>query len=246
MNIFWIALIALSQHAQHHNPQHSFEDTDRWVEEFENDERDAQQRPDEVVRALNLTAGDVVADIGAGTGYFTRRFAKAVGDTGTAYAVDLEPNMLKYVAERAEKDGQPNIGDGDDDEPFTGTELGRPLLHLQHDPPHRLARPVLQDSGSGPSRRWSTRYRGLLQGHRARPRAVSTNAHREKGADSRGDGGRLAIVDFYKDIELDQGPSRQMRIAKKALIAEVTAAGFRLVEEHDFLPVQYFVVFEAP
>jgi len=37
-----------------------------------------------------------------------------------------------------------------------------------------------------------------------------------------------------------------MRIAKKALIAEVTAAGFRLVEEHDFLPVQYFVVFEAP
>ena len=108
---FLMMLMAFVQHQgqQHHDPQHSFEDTHRWIEEFENPERDAQQKPDEVVRALNLSPGDVVADIGAGTGYFTRRFAKAVGDNGIAYAVDLEPNMLKYVGERAEKDGQPNI-----------------------------------------------------------------------------------------------------------------------------------------
>ncbi len=111
---FLMMLLAFFQHQghqgqQHHDPQHSFEDTHRWVEEFENAERDAQQKPDEVVRALNLAAGDVVADIGAGTGYFTRRFAKAVGNNGIAYAVDLEPNMLQYVAERAENDGQPNI-----------------------------------------------------------------------------------------------------------------------------------------
>ena len=56
-------------------------------------------------------------------------------------------------------------------------------------------------------------------------------------------GGRLAIVDFYKDAELTEGPSKAMRIAKQSLIDEVTGAGFRLVEDHDFLPVQYFLVF---
>ncbi len=208
MNILWIVLIALSQHAQqHHNPQHSFEDTDRWVEEFENSERDAQQRPDEVVQALNLAAGDVVAD----TGYFTRRFAKAVGDTGIAYAVDLEPNMLKYIAERAQKDSQPNIV------PVmasTSPSLAPSSIDLFF-----ICNTIHHIGARGEY------YKILARDMRP--------------------GGRLAIVDFYKDIELDQGPSRQMRIAKKALIEEVTAAGFRLVEEHDFLPVQYFVVFEA-
>ena len=214
MNIFWIVLIALSQHVQeHHNPQHSFEDTDRWVEEFENSERDAQQRPDEVVQALNLAAGDVVADIGAGTGYFTRRFAKAVGDTGIAYAVDLEPNMLKYIAARAKKDGQPNIV------PVMATTTSPSLAPSSVDL-FFICNTIHHIGERGEY------YKILARDLR--------------------DGGRLAIVDFYKDIELDQGPSRQMRIAKKALIEEVTAAGFRLVEEHDFLPVQYFVVFEAP
>lgn len=211
-SILLMMLMTSVQHQgqQHHNPQHSFEDTDRWVDEFENSERDAQQKPDEVVRALNLSAGDVVADIGAGTGYFTRRFAKAVGDNGIAYAVDLEPNMLKYVTKRAEKDGQPNIV------PVLATHSSPMLapnsvdLFFVCNTIHHI----------GARKEY---YEILARDLRA--------------------GGRLAIVDFYKDAELRKGPSKAMRIAKQALIDEVTAAGFRLVEDHDFLPVQYFLVF---
>ena len=209
---FLMMLVALVQHQgqQHHNPRHSFENTDQWVEEFENAERDAQQKPDEVVRALNLSAGDVVADIGAGTGYFTRRFAKAVGDDGIAYAVDLEPNMLRYIAERAEKDGQPNIV------PVLAT-TSSPMLAPSSVDLFFICNTIHHIGARN-------EYYGILA-RGLRP------------------GGRFAIVDFYKDAELTKGPSRAMRIAKQSLIDEVTAAGFRLVEDHDFLPVQYFLVF---
>jgi ubiquinone/menaquinone biosynthesis C-methylase UbiE len=100
-------LLLLGQH-QHHAPGHSFEDIDRWVAEFESPERDRYQKPDEVVAALKLRATDRVADIGAGTGYFARRFARAVS-AGVVYAVDLEPNMLRYVGKRARAEGQKNI-----------------------------------------------------------------------------------------------------------------------------------------
>jgi ubiquinone/menaquinone biosynthesis C-methylase UbiE len=93
---------------QHHTAGHSFEDIDRWVAEFESPERDLRQKPDEIVSALKLGSGNRIADIGAGTGYFTRRFAK-VASRGTAFAVDLEPNMLRYIAKRARGEGQKNI-----------------------------------------------------------------------------------------------------------------------------------------
>ncbi len=101
------ALLVLGQE-HHHTPGHSFEDIDRWVAEFESPERDRVQKPDEVVAALKLRSTDRIADIGAGTGYFTRRFARAASG-GTVYAVDLEPNMLRYVAKRARTEGQKNI-----------------------------------------------------------------------------------------------------------------------------------------
>ncbi len=210
-----ILFLMLSSHQeqQHHNPQHPFEDTERWVEAFENAERDARQKPDEVVRALNLSAGDAVADIGAGTGYFTRRFARAVGDNGIAYAVDLEPNMLRYVAERAEKDGQPNIV---------------PVLATP-------SSPMLAPNSVDLVFICNTIHHIAARHHYYRLLARDLRA-----------GGRLAIVDFYKDADLEEGPPKEMRIAKRALIEEVTAAGFRLVEEHDFLPEQYFLVFESP
>jgi len=64
-----------------HSPatQQRFTNIERWVKAFEDPARDSWQKPDEVVRTMGLVAGDVVADIGAGTGYFTRRFAVAVG-----------------------------------------------------------------------------------------------------------------------------------------------------------------------
>ncbi len=88
--------------------QHSFEDIDRWVTIFEDPKREEWQKPDEVVKMLNLRPGDVIADIGAGTGYFTRRFAVAVGPEGKALGLDIEPSMVKYMKEDAQKLGLKN------------------------------------------------------------------------------------------------------------------------------------------
>ena len=57
-------------------------------------------------------------------------------------------------------------------------------------------------------------------------------------------GGRVAIVDFHKK-ELPVGPAPAMKIAREAMIAELDQAGFQLVEEHEFLPYQYFLVFRS-
>jgi len=71
--------------------------------------RDGWQKPDEVVAALALRAGDRVADLGSGGGYFTFRFSRAVGPAGKVYAVDVDREMLDYVGARAKEDGHPNV-----------------------------------------------------------------------------------------------------------------------------------------
>jgi ubiquinone/menaquinone biosynthesis C-methylase UbiE len=89
-------------HSQHSGDRlHSFEDTERWVEMFERPERAATQKPEEVVAALGLQPGQTVADVGAGTGYFTFHLARAVGTSGRILAVDIEAGMLEHIQQRA-------------------------------------------------------------------------------------------------------------------------------------------------
>jgi hypothetical protein len=57
--------------------QHGFHDAERWAKEFDDPARDAWQKPDEVIRALSPAPDAVVADIGAGTGYFAVRLGRA-------------------------------------------------------------------------------------------------------------------------------------------------------------------------
>jgi arsenite methyltransferase len=79
------------------------------IKSGERPERESWQKPDEVVQALALKNGDVVADIGAGTGYFTRRLARAVAPDGKVYAVDVAADVLGYLQQEAEKEGVRNI-----------------------------------------------------------------------------------------------------------------------------------------
>jgi predicted methyltransferase len=71
--------------------------------------RDEEQKPDEIIRTMGLKNGDVVADLGAGTGYFTRRLAKAVAPSGLVYAVDIQPEMLSLLKSNDEKAGIRNV-----------------------------------------------------------------------------------------------------------------------------------------
>jgi len=76
------------------------------------------QRPDAVVRALAVRRGQVVADVGAGPGYFTLRLARKVGASGHVYAVDAEPMVLEALRKRLTAAGARNVtpvlGGGDD------------------------------------------------------------------------------------------------------------------------------------
>jgi cyclopropane fatty-acyl-phospholipid synthase-like methyltransferase len=79
---------------------HRFEDAEKWAKEFDNPERDAWQKPEEILDALHLQRTSLVADIGAGTGYFSVWIAKRIPE-GKIFAADIEPDMVRYLGERA-------------------------------------------------------------------------------------------------------------------------------------------------
>jgi SAM-dependent methyltransferase len=80
-------------------------DIGHFVRQWENGTRDVYAKRQKIVNAVNPRPGEAIADIGAGTGLFTLLFAERVGQSGTVYAVDISPKFVKYIAERAKKQG---------------------------------------------------------------------------------------------------------------------------------------------
>jgi len=197
---------ALAQHATPHMHQR-FQDAERWSKVFDDPARDAWQKPDEVLRALALAPDAVVADIGSGTGYFAVRLARAVPQ-GRVYGADLEPDMVKFLNQRAAKERLPNLASHEaaPDDP----RLPAPVdLVLVVDTYHHI----------GDRERYFGRLREALK-----PRA------------------RVAIIDFKPDSPV--GP-RSGRIPAAQVNAEMGRAGYRAAVEHNILPYQFFLVFEA-
>jgi predicted methyltransferase len=155
------------KHGQEPGYHHSFGNAETWAKEFVDPARDAWQKPDDVLDALQLAPTAVVADIGAGTGYFSARIAKRVPDE----SVDV---VL--------------------------------IVDTYHHIDDRIA--------------YFSRLKSSL-----RP------------------GGRLAIVDFK--TEAPEGPPAKRRIPPEKVTGELEQAGYALVARQDFLPRQYFLVFQA-
>ena len=88
--------------------EHRFDDPERYAKSFDDPARDGWQLPDRVIDALKLSPDASVADIGAGTGYFSVRLARAVPQ-GKVYAVDVEPSMLEYIRKRVAGAGLSNV-----------------------------------------------------------------------------------------------------------------------------------------
>ena len=89
-----------SQPRTPHEMHQLHRDSAAYVAMLEDPARDAYQKPRETVAALGLKAGEVLADVGAGSGYFAVRLAEAVGPTGRVYAVDVSPDMVIYMNRR--------------------------------------------------------------------------------------------------------------------------------------------------
>jgi ubiquinone/menaquinone biosynthesis C-methylase UbiE len=83
---------------------------------LERPERDEEENPKKLIELLALKEGEVVADIGAGSGYYTFRMAKLVGPKGKILAVDIQDEMLRIIKAKAERDGVENV------EPVLGAE----------------------------------------------------------------------------------------------------------------------------
>lgn len=88
---------------------HRFEDADKWAERFDDPARDAWQKPQEVVRVMAIEPGSTVADVGAGTGYFLPHLSAAVGPEGRVLGLDIEPDMVRYMEQRVEREGLANV-----------------------------------------------------------------------------------------------------------------------------------------
>jgi SAM-dependent methyltransferase len=181
-----------------------------YIRALEDPGRGEWQKPQEVLAHLALKPGETIADVGAGSGYFTLPLARAVGPRGKVYAVDIDPQMLDYIRKRARQEHLANIE----------TVLADP-----HDP--KLAASSVDlificDTLHHISDRQT--YFPLLA------RALKP-------------GGKLVNIDFHKR-DLPLGPPVEMKIPRLAMIAEAKAGGFHLVQEFDFLPYQYFLVFQ--
>jgi len=98
-----------SGHHGHDPLVHRFQNASEWAKDFDNPERDAWQRPAEVVALLQLAPGLKVADLGAGTGYFEPHLSRAVGPTGSVLALDIEDSMVRYITERAARESLTNV-----------------------------------------------------------------------------------------------------------------------------------------
>lgn len=87
---------------------HRFDGAEQWAKVFDARDRDTWQKPQQVLDAMQLREDSVVADVGAGTGYFSVLLARRV-PRGRVFAVDIEPDMVRYLGDRAEREGLPNL-----------------------------------------------------------------------------------------------------------------------------------------
>jgi ubiquinone/menaquinone biosynthesis C-methylase UbiE len=195
-----------ADHADHF--EHRFNDAAEYAKRFDDPARDEWQMPGRVLDALKIAPGQVVADIGAGTGYFAVRLAKLPA-APKVYAVDVEASMVEHLTHRAMHEGLQNVVAVKAD--ANGTNLPEPadvalLVDVFHHLPNRPA--------------YFTALKALLK-----------------------PGARLAIVDFRKGSP--EGPPEHFRFTPEQISAELAQAGFALVESHDFLPRQHFLIYQA-
>jgi ubiquinone/menaquinone biosynthesis C-methylase UbiE len=175
---------------------------------FETTGRDERLQINRVMDILKIAPGKNVADIGAGSGWFTVRAARRVGSTGTVYAVDINPEAIQHIDQRVKDESLTNVktilNDSHSDDPMLPKEAVDAVLLLKTY--HEIADPI-----------------PLLE--HLRPALRS--------------GARVGIIDR-------NGNGTDHGISQKVVIKEAAEAGYRLLENYDFVKgdnMDYFLVF---
>jgi ubiquinone/menaquinone biosynthesis C-methylase UbiE len=179
-------------------------------------DRDVWQRPEEIMDALLVGEGSVVADLGAGSGWFTIRLARRVRPNGKVYAEDIQRQMIEVITRSVQRE---NLSD------IVEVKLGTP--EDPHLPVGALDAVLIVDA-----------YHEMEQ-----PVALLRNVARAlKPAQPSKPGGRVGIVDFTM-AGGGPGPPMDERVDPERVIREAQMAGLRLIERPNFLRYQYMLVF---
>ena len=139
--IGYLVLLALAVAPLAAAPQHSRLFRPDQLGTLEGPDRDAWQRPDQIMDTLLIAEGSVVADLGAGGGWFTMRLANRVGPNGTVYAEDVQSQMIDAISRRIARAGVTNVKTvlGTASDPGLPARLDAVLIV---DAYHEMAQPV--------------------------------------------------------------------------------------------------------
>lgn len=184
---------------------------------FEGDGREKYQKPDDVVQHMELKHGDVVCEVGAGSGYFTPFLSKAVGRTGKVFAEDPQPEFLEVLKQKKERQGLANV------EVVRGTYTDTNL-------PDRVC-DVTFVLDAYHHFEWPRRMLEVMKGD-TKPggRLVIVDWYRRQNE----------VFDFWKIDAM-----KHLRLDLDGVIEEIEAQGWDHVETQKFLDYQYFVVFRS-
>ena len=178
-------------------------------------DRDQWQKPDQIMDALQIADGSVVADLGAGGGWFTLRLARRVGPRGRVYAEDIQRQMLDRIGRLVAREGLANVV----------TVLGTPT-----DPrlPTSVDAALIVDS---------YHEMELEDGERRDPVMLLKNV-----AASLTPAGRLGIVDFNPGGG-GPGPAADQRPDPRAIVRACTVAGLQFIRREEVPPFVFLLIF---
>jgi SAM-dependent methyltransferase len=177
-------------------------------------DRDEWQKPDEIMDALAIAEGAVVAELGAGGGWFTLRLASRVGPNGLVYAEDIQPGMIEGIARRMKAENLANV---------------KPILGTPTDPrlPPGLDAALISDA-----------YHEMDEPNDP---SVIVTLLRNIGKSLKPQG-RLGIVDWTPGSG-GPGPPANQRVDPASIIKAAEAAGLVLISREEIPPFVYLLVF---
>lgn len=182
------------------------------VQRFESENREVFAKRKEILAACQLRPGMAVADVGAGTGLFTRLFAAEVGPKGRVYAVDISRRFVEHVERAAKQAGLKNV---------TGIVCTPSSAEL---PPNSVDLVFLCDT-----------YH-----HFEYPQKTMASIHKALRR-----GGRLVLVDYHRiEGKSPEWQLKHLRAGVEVFTKEIEAAGFKKLDQLEFLRDNYLVRFE--
>lgn len=215
INLMLLPCILACRKTEIADPAKKAAEAERLAAILESPDRARWQMPDRVIAELHLKNGEVVADIGAGTGYFARRIAEKVAPKGLSVGFDIDPNLVAFMERDAAKRG------------LSANYKARLISS-------RSAPPELEEG-----------YYDLIFLCNTYQHLENRIEYFKNLSKSLKRNGRIVVIDFIKLDKIDEesGEIPENLVDKETVKREFKQAGYQLKRDLKFLPSQYFLEF---